>query len=55
MERCHHLTFTFKPGHHCEEDSPSGFCLVKNVVIGAAHAPRVWDSMCCYTGHCFAP
>ncbi|KAI6147413.1 arginase deacetylase [Pisolithus tinctorius] len=26
------------PGHHCGEDTPSGFCFVNNVVIGAAHA-----------------
>ncbi|KAH7915486.1 histone deacetylase domain-containing protein [Hygrophoropsis aurantiaca] len=26
------------PGHHCGEDSPSGFCFVNNVAIGAAHA-----------------
>ncbi|EPQ51096.1 Arginase/deacetylase [Gloeophyllum trabeum ATCC 11539] len=26
------------PGHHCGEDSPSGFCFVNNVVVGAAHA-----------------
>jgi histone deacetylase HOS3 len=25
------------PGHHCGEDTPSGFCFVNNVVIGAAH------------------
>ncbi|GLB41101.1 putative histone deacetylase [Lyophyllum shimeji] len=26
------------PGHHCGEDSPSGFCFVNNVAIGVAHA-----------------
>ncbi|KAI4517050.1 Arginase/deacetylase [Schizophyllum commune Loenen D] len=26
------------PGHHCGEDTPSGFCFVNNVVVGAAHA-----------------
>ncbi|KAF9483589.1 histone deacetylase complex protein [Pholiota conissans] len=26
------------PGHHCGEDSPSGFCFLNNVAIGAAHA-----------------
>jgi histone deacetylase HOS3 len=25
------------PGHHCGDDSPSGFCWVNNVAIGAAH------------------
>jgi histone deacetylase HOS3 len=25
------------PGHHCGEDSPSGFCFVNNVAIGAAY------------------
>ena len=25
------------PGHHCGEDTPSGFCFVNNVVVGAAH------------------
>lgn len=25
------------PGHHCGEDTPSGFCFVNNVVIAAAH------------------
>lgn len=25
------------PGHHCGEDSPSGFCFVNNVAVGAAH------------------
>ena len=28
------------PGHHCGEDTPSGFCFVNNVAIGAAHG--VW-------------
>ncbi|KAG6917291.1 hypothetical protein DXG01_003132 [Tephrocybe rancida] len=26
------------PGHHCGEDTPSGFCFVNNVAIGVAHA-----------------
>ena len=26
------------PGHHCGEDTPSGFCFVNNVLVGAAHA-----------------
>ncbi|KAG6856353.1 hypothetical protein H0H87_005340 [Tephrocybe sp. NHM501043] len=26
------------PGHHCGENTPSGFCFVNNVAIGAAHA-----------------
>ncbi|CAK5277106.1 unnamed protein product [Mycena citricolor] len=26
------------PGHHCGEDSPSGFCFVNNVAVAAAHA-----------------
>ncbi|EJD01127.1 Arginase/deacetylase [Fomitiporia mediterranea MF3/22] len=26
------------PGHHCGEDSPSGFCFMNNVVVAAAHA-----------------
>ncbi|KAG2155852.1 arginase deacetylase [Suillus bovinus] len=26
------------PGHHCGEDTPSGFCFVNNVAIGAVHA-----------------
>ncbi|KAH8113234.1 Arginase/deacetylase [Phellopilus nigrolimitatus] len=26
------------PGHHCGEDTPSGFCFVNNVVVAAAHA-----------------
>ncbi|KAJ7877730.1 hypothetical protein B0H14DRAFT_2567596 [Mycena olivaceomarginata] len=25
------------PGHHCGEDTPSGFCFVKNAALGAAH------------------
>ena len=25
------------PGHHCGEDTPSGFCFLNNVAIGAAH------------------
>ena len=28
------------PGHHCGEDTPSGFCFVNNVAIGAAHGMR---------------
>ncbi|KZT38900.1 Arginase/deacetylase [Sistotremastrum suecicum HHB10207 ss-3] len=26
------------PGHHCGEDTPSGFCFVNNVMVAAAHA-----------------
>ncbi|KAA1477727.1 Arginase/deacetylase [Dentipellis sp. KUC8613] len=26
------------PGHHCGEESPSGFCFINNVAVGAAHA-----------------
>ncbi|KAJ8520922.1 hypothetical protein ONZ45_g2281 [Pleurotus djamor] len=26
------------PGHHCGEDTPSGFCFVNNVCVAAAHA-----------------
>ncbi|KAL4249411.1 Histone deacetylase HD type 1 [Abortiporus biennis] len=26
------------PGHHCGEDTPSGFCFVNNVSVAAAHA-----------------
>lgn len=26
------------PGHHCGEDTPSGFCFVNNVTVAAAHA-----------------
>ncbi|KAJ2911932.1 hypothetical protein MD484_g8478, partial [Candolleomyces efflorescens] len=26
------------PGHHCGEDTPSGFCFVNNVAVAAAHA-----------------
>lgn len=25
------------PGHHCGEDTPSGFCFVNNVAIATAH------------------
>ena len=25
------------PGHHCGEDTPSGFCFLNNVVVGAGH------------------
>ena len=25
------------PGHHCGEDTPSGFCFMNNVAVGAAH------------------
>lgn len=35
------------PGHHCGEDTPSGFCFVNNVAIGAAHGllrlPSSWN------------
>lgn len=26
------------PGHHADEDVPSGFCLLNNVAVGARHA-----------------
>ncbi|KAG8968693.1 hypothetical protein FRC03_006440 [Tulasnella sp. 419] len=26
------------PGHHCGEETPSGFCFINNVAVGAAHA-----------------
>ena len=29
------------PGHHCDEDTPSGFCFVNNVAVGAAHGISV--------------
>ena len=29
------------PGHHCGEDTPSGFCFVNNVVVGAAHGKYI--------------
>ena len=25
------------PGHHCGEDTPSGFCFANNVAVAAAH------------------
>jgi histone deacetylase HOS3 len=28
------------PGHHCGEDTPSGFCFVNNVAVAAAHGER---------------
>jgi histone deacetylase HOS3 len=28
------------PGHHCGEDTPSGFCFLNNVAIAAAHGTR---------------
>ncbi|KAF5317544.1 hypothetical protein D9619_013147 [Psilocybe cf. subviscida] len=35
------------PGHHCGEDTPSGFCFLNNVAIAAAHGNGtqsiVWD------------
>jgi histone deacetylase HOS3 len=30
------------PGHHCGEDTPSGFCFVNNVAIAAAHGKFVY-------------
>ena len=30
------------PGHHCGEDTPSGFCFVNNVAIGAAHGSFIF-------------
>jgi len=29
------------PGHHCGEDTPSGFCFVNNVAIGAAYGEAI--------------
>lgn len=31
------------PGHHCGSDSPSGFCYINNVVVGAMHAYLAHD------------
>lgn len=31
------------PGHHCGRDTPSGFCYVNNVVVGAMHAYLAHD------------
>ncbi|PPQ64835.1 hypothetical protein CVT24_008200 [Panaeolus cyanescens] len=35
-----HRTFVAirPPGHHCGEDTPSGFCFLNNVAVAAAHA-----------------
>ena len=49
------------PGHHCGEDTPSGFCFVNNVAVAAAHSKhpyltaavvfmRVW-LLTCEIGH----
>lgn len=32
------------PGHHAECDRPMGFCLLNNVLIGAAHAQAVYGA-----------
>ncbi|GAA95280.1 uncharacterized protein L969DRAFT_15246 [Mixia osmundae IAM 14324] len=32
------LVLVRPPGHHCGQSSPSGFCFVNTVLIGAAHA-----------------
>lgn len=34
------------PGHHCSDDTPSGFCFVNNVLVGAAHGKPYPQSMC---------
>jgi acetoin utilization deacetylase AcuC-like enzyme len=34
------------PGHHCGEDTPSGFCFVNNVVVAAAHGRCSPSSYC---------
>jgi len=34
------------PGHHCGEDTPSGFCFVNNVAVAAAHG----KFYCCLEG-----
>ena len=34
------------PGHHCGEDTPSGFCFVNNVAIGAAHGMFSYPISC---------
>lgn len=31
------------PGHHCGEDTPSGFCFVNNVAVAAAHGVYVLE------------
>ncbi|KAK7022255.1 histone deacetylase HOS3 [Favolaschia claudopus] len=38
------------PGHHCGEDTPSGFCFVNNVAIGAAHAHLKYGVKPCCNG-----
>jgi histone deacetylase HOS3 len=38
QEALHRVFIAIRPpGHHCGEDTPSGFCFVNNVAIGAAH------------------
>ena len=34
------------PGHHCGEDTPSGFCFVNNIAIGAAHGMFSYPISC---------
>ena len=34
------------PGHHCGEDTPSGFCFVNNVVVAAAHGEKHCIEVC---------
>ena len=29
------------PGHHCSDETPSGFCFVNNVMIAAAHGEPI--------------
>ena len=36
------------PGHHCGEDTPSGFCFINNVAVGAAHGIFVLSTLFCY-------
>lgn len=33
------------PGHHCGEDTPSGFCFLNNVAIGAAHGDFLYTGI----------
>jgi acetoin utilization deacetylase AcuC-like enzyme len=34
------------PGHHCGEDTPSGFCFVNNVAVAAAHGASYSSYLC---------
>ncbi|KIL66821.1 hypothetical protein M378DRAFT_160323 [Amanita muscaria Koide BX008] len=39
MDQLHRAFVAIRPpGHHCGEDTPSGFCFVNNVAVAAAHA-----------------